>query len=83
MFSTLQTRVISTAASLEMMPSDAWARARAASQSRYFWVRNSSDHMRRISALLNMPAKTSESIALAGMSLSCIVMHPVSLRGYA
>ena len=64
MFSTRQTRVISAAAALEMMPSDASARANAASQSRYFCVRNSSDQISGISALPKMLRKMRLSMAL-------------------
>src|SRR5919202_3488572 len=65
--SSLQFRTISSAASCGMMPRRACTRASAASMSRYFWVRFSSDQTARIASVLKMSPKIAESMIVAGM----------------
>ena len=50
-----------------MMPSRACARASAASKSRYFCTRFSSDHTWRIAGVVKMSRKTEESRKVDGM----------------
>src|SRR5882672_7129103 len=66
--SSWQLRAISFAAACGMMPSLPCTRASAASMSRYFWVRFSSDQTRRISAVLKMSPKMAESMSVEGMA---------------
>src|SRR6266542_152377 len=65
--SIVQWRTISSAASLGMMPSRPCTRASAASMSRYFCVRFSSDQTLRMGSLLKMSPKTAESMMVDGM----------------
>src|ERR1051325_3308383 len=58
---------ISSQAFCGMMPSRAWARARPASKSRYFWIRLSSENTRRIASVEKMSRKTAESMAVVGI----------------
>src|SRR5215831_4687939 len=58
---------ISSQAFCGMMPSRAWARARPASKSRYFWIRFSSENTRRIGSVEKMSRKTAESMAVVGI----------------
>src|SRR6187399_1331514 len=58
---------ISSAASFGIRPIRPWTLASAASMSRYFCVRFSSDHTWRISSLEKMPWKMAESMMVAGM----------------
>ena len=58
---------ISSAASCGMRPSRPCTLASAASMSRYFWVRFSSDQTWRIASLLKMPWKMAESMMVDGM----------------
>ena len=59
-----------------MMPSRACARASAASNSRYFCTRLSSEKIRRIASVEKMLRKTAESMAVAG-----IVAVPIAVSG--
>src|SRR3954447_132964 len=65
--SMVQFLTISSAASCGMMSSRAWTRARAASISRYFWVRFSSDHTVRMASVLKILPKMAESTIVEGM----------------
>src|SRR5215469_16446279 len=64
---TSQCLTISSQACCGMMPSRAWARARAASKSRYFWIRFSSENTRRIASVEKISRNTAESTAVAGI----------------
>ncbi len=66
---TWQWRAISAAASAGIRPSRPCTRASAASTSRYFWVRFSSDHTPRISPVEKMFPKIAESTTVDGMPL--------------
>src|SRR5690242_15887387 len=68
---TWQCLTISSAASFGMMPSRACTVARAASISRYFWMRFSSEKTRRIASVEKMSRKIAESSAVAGMRVLC------------
>ncbi len=58
---------ISSPASFGMMPSRACARASAASKSRYFWMRFSSENTRRIASVEKMSRNMAESMVVDGM----------------
>jgi hypothetical protein len=64
---TWQCRQISSAASLGRMPSRAWARAKAASKSRYFCTLFSSENTPRMASVEKMSRNTAESINDADM----------------
>jgi hypothetical protein len=64
-----QWRQISSAASFGMMPSRACERASAASKSRYFCTRFSSENTLRIASVEKMSRNTVESINDAGMGI--------------
>ncbi len=65
--SIVQCFTISSAASFGMMPSPPCTRASAASMSRYFWVRFSSDHTWRIGSALKMSPNMAESMIVEGI----------------
>src|SRR3954454_1889627 len=67
-WSSRQWLTISSAASCGIRPSRPWTLASAASMSRYFWVRFSSDQTWRISSLEKMPWKIAESMMVEGMA---------------
>ena len=69
-WSSRQWLTISSAASCGIRPSRPWTLASAASMSRYFCVRFSSDQTWRISSLEKMPWKMAESMMVAGMVVS-------------
>ena len=62
-----QWRTISAAAFFGMMPSLPCARASAASKSRYFCTRFSSDHTARIAGVVKMSRNTAESRIVEGI----------------
>ena len=66
-WSSRQWLTISSAASFGIRPIRPWTLASAASMSRYFCVRFSSDQTWRISSLEKMPWKMAESMMVAGM----------------
>src|SRR6185295_7543882 len=66
-WSSRQWLTISSAASCGIRPRRPCTRASAASMSRYFCVRFSSDHTWRISSLEKMPWKMAESMMVADM----------------
>src|SRR2546425_4014034 len=66
-WSSVQCFTISSAASFGMMPSRPCTRASAASMSRYFCVRFSSDQTLRIASALKMSPKMLESMIVDGM----------------
>src|SRR5436190_5934585 len=66
-WSIVQCFTISSAASFGMMPRRLWTRASAASMSRYFCVRFSSDHTVRMAWALKMSPKMVESMIVDGM----------------
>src|SRR4249919_1222463 len=66
-----QWRTISAAASFGMMPSLACARASAASKSRYFCTRFSSENTSRIGSVVKMSRNTAESRIVEGIRISC------------
>ena len=61
---------ISAAAFFGMIPSRACARASAASKSRYFCTRFSSDHTPRIAGVVKMSRNTAESRMVEGIRVS-------------
>ncbi len=65
----LQWRTISSAAAAGMSPSRPCTRASAASTSRYFCVRFSSDQTRRIVSVAKMFPKIAESTMVDGIRL--------------
>src|SRR3954451_23410083 len=65
--SMVQFLTISSAASWGMISNRAWTRASAASMSRYFWVRFSSDHTARMASVLKMLPNMAESTIVEGM----------------
>src|SRR5215207_2132433 len=65
--STLTCFKISSQASCGMILSFAWARARPASKSRYFWMRLPSDHTCRMASVPKISLKMAESIVPVGM----------------
>ena len=69
-WSSWQWLTISSAASCGIRPRRPCTLASAASMSRYFCVRFSSDHTWRISSLEKMPWKMAESMMVAGMVVS-------------
>src|SRR5438309_1893534 len=71
-WSSRQWLTISSAASCGMRPSRPWTLASAASMSRYFCVRFSSDQTWRISSLEKIPWKIAESMTVAGMVVPCL-----------
>ena len=70
---TSQCFTISSAASCGMRPRRACTRASAASMSRYFCVRFSSDQTARIASVVKMPWKMLESMMLAAMVVLLLV----------
>src|SRR5450432_4123178 len=66
-FSRTQLATISSAASGGMIPRRACTRASAASMSRYFRVRFSSDHTARMASVRKMLPKMAESMIVEGM----------------
>ncbi len=67
-WSTLTCLRISSQASCGMIFSFAWARARPASKSRYFWMRLPSDHTCRMASVPKMSLKMAESMVPVGMA---------------
>src|SRR5450755_763950 len=60
-----------------MMPSRAWARASAASMSRYFWMRFSSAKMRRIGSVEKISRKIPKLTPTAVMDVSLPKRRPI------
>ncbi len=70
MFLASQWRTISAAAFFGMMPSLPCARASAASKSRYFCTRFSSENTFRIAGVVKMSRNTAESRIVEGIRVS-------------